>query len=207
MPNDIYPSGSVRTLLQTDFVSPQTKAVLNERLQASNRIAPTFFDEETFRILEAVCDCFFPQEDKSEKVPLAIMLEKEFATGKGRGWRYLELPPIKDAVKQGLKTINAEAQERYQTTFVQLSATDKEAVLTAVQKAEVTATAWSDLPSDLFFTELLTTATEQYYSHPLAKEEIGDVSFADEGGWHAIGLNNLEDREPRTTESSAHAKH
>lgn len=206
MPNETYPKGSVRALLQSDFVNPQTKAVLNERLQTSERISPAFFDEQTFRTLEAVCDCLFSQEDREEKVPLAIMFEKEVAQGKGKGWRYNELPPLKEAMKGGMKAIDAEARALHQTAFVSLSSKQKEAVLTAVQKGNVKASAWNDLPSDLFFTEMLVTATEIYYSHPLAKEEIGDASFADEGGWHQIGLNNLEDREPRTIQSLPNAK-
>jgi hypothetical protein len=52
------------------------------------------------------------------------------------------------------------------------------------------------VPANKFFEELLASLAELYYSHPLAKEEIGEVAFADKKGWQQIGLNQLESHEP-----------
>jgi hypothetical protein len=49
-------------------------------------------------------------------------------------------------------------------------------------------------------------ATETYYAHPLAQEEIGYAGMADARGWRAIGLDEREAHEPasihRTTGGS-----
>ncbi len=42
MTNDHYPTGSVRALLQTDLVKPNTQAVLKDRFQKEKRIVPVF---------------------------------------------------------------------------------------------------------------------------------------------------------------------
>ncbi|MBW3634848.1 MAG: GMC family oxidoreductase [Armatimonadetes bacterium] len=52
------------------------------------------------------------------------------------------------------------------------------------------------MPSPRFFEELLAEATEHYYAHPLAQEEIGYAGFADAPGWKRIGLDERENREP-----------
>ncbi len=48
-----------------------------------------------------------------------------------------------------------------------------------------------------FFEELLAQIVEIYYSRPEAKEEIGEVAYADAKGWQKIGLNEMEIREPK----------
>lgn len=197
MRNDFYPSGTVRALLQTDLVTPQTRDVLTKRLERTTRISNPIFDDETFALLEAVSDCLLPQNERDEKIPLAALLEENLQGGKGKGWRYAALPPDREAVVQGLKGIEEEAQSGYGRPFQQLSTGDRQSILTDVQTARAKAPSWKELPAGLFFTELLALLTQLYYSHPLGKEEIGDASFADAKGWTHIGLNSLERQEPK----------
>jgi hypothetical protein len=44
---------------------------------------------------------------------------------------------------------------------------------------------------------MLAEVTQTFYAHPLAQEEIGYVGMADLPSWRAIGLDQLDDREPR----------
>ncbi len=201
MPNNIYPQGTIKALLASDEVNAQTKKVLNERLQGKERIKPAFFDDKTFTVLEAVCDILFPQISEEQKIPLAILYEESLATGKGKGWRYSQMPPLKAAITQGLKGVDEEALQVHQSSFAQLLPATKEILLTNIQQGKAIAEIWKGLRSDLFFEELLASLTELYYSHPMAKDVIGDVSFSDAKGWMYLGLNNLEDREPRPLKS------
>lgn len=205
MRNDHYPPGTVRALLKTDFVSPKTKEVLEKRLAIQSRPVPSFFDEESFHLLEAVCHSLFPQDFREEKIPLAVLLENSLLTGKGKGWRYDALPPMKETIVSGLKGLDEEAKAVVQKPFIALDRNTMDQLLKAIQAGRTVADIWKTLPPDLFFTELLAMLTEIYYGHPLAKEEIGDVSFADGGGWQAIGLNRLEQREPLPYNETSHA--
>lgn len=203
MRNDFYPSGTVRALLPTNLVTSQTRDVLTRRLEQTARTNHPIFDDETFGMVEAVCDCLLPQDDKKEKIPLVLLLEEDLGTSKGKGWRYAALPAGNEAIMQGLKGIGEEAQTRYGKSFQRLSKTERVAVLTGIQTATAKASTWKALPAGLFFTELLALLTQLYYSHPFGKEEIGDASFADAKGWTQIGLNEWEGQEPRPFNASA----
>jgi hypothetical protein len=106
------------------------------------------------------------------------------------------MPSDYKAIIQGIKGIENEAQKRYGQLYQNLTATQQQTILTGIQINKVDASIWQNLPADLFFTELLALLTQLYYSHPLAKEEIGEVAFADAKGWEHIGLNDLEAHEP-----------
>ncbi len=84
----------------------------------------------------------------------------------------------------------------YNEKFIDLTEAGQDEVLVKVQSGNAAGKTWKQMPSRLFFEELLTLLTELYYSHPLAKEEIGEVAFADGKGWQNIGLNEHEAHEP-----------
>jgi hypothetical protein len=63
------------------------------------------------------------------------------------------------------------------------------------------------MPANRFFEELLVLATETYYAHPLAQEEIGYAGMADAAGWQAIGLDEREAHEPAPLDRATGAPH
>lgn len=192
MPDD-FPHNSVHQLLQSDRVTPATKKVLEERLQVKERITPHFFSDEDFHLLEAVCDRLFPQEERDAKIPLAIMFERSLTEDAGKGWRYDELPPMETTIVSGLRGIQEEATLLFHQSFIEINNINKEDILRAVQNEKGQAVVWQKLNSPLFFEELLAALTELYYSHPIAKDEIGEMAFADARGWEHIGLYPPED--------------
>ena len=189
-----YPQGTVSNLLETDLVLPQTKAVLESRLQKPAVSQPKFFSPEDFKTLQAVCNRLIPQEEH-EPVNLAGLLDADLAQNKGNGWRYNEMPPDQQAFCQGIAGIDAYALSLCKQPFTALPPQQQDEVLQAVQNEYATGEAWHNMPSDLFFEELLSRLSEFYYSNPLAKETIGDVSFADAHGWDKIQLNEKEPQE------------
>lgn len=191
-----YPTGTVRTLLSTDHVTEATRRALTERLNAP-AYQPAFFSTEAFALLTAVCDRLIPQEDRPARVDIAAGIDQRLAAAKSDGWRYDEMPADGEAYRLGLDGVNETAQALYKQSFGQLSGEQQDAVLIAVQTMDAPGEIWKTLPADRFFEELLAEAVETYYSHPLAQEEIGYVGMADVPAWQRIGLNQLEDREPR----------
>ncbi len=190
-----YPSGSVRELLKTDLVKPHTLIVLKDRLQRKKTFAPVFFDTETFNILSSVCMRLIPQKDRPKKIDLPGLLDEQLSVGTGKGWRFNQLPPDKILYIRGLNGINETCELMYNKTFDLLAEEEQDAVLSDIQSGKPKGKIWEQMPG-LFFQELLTLLTELYYSHPLAKEEIGEVAFADGKGWLNIGLNEHEAHEP-----------
>lgn len=198
MRNDYYPLGTVESLLQTDFVLPQTKQALSNRLNAPVVVTPSFFTGEEFTTLKAVCERILPQpQDRQNKIDLAGIVDTNLHNNKiANGWRYDEMPPDEKAYRMGLQAIEQSAQKLYSKAFRDLEDNEKDELLQAVQQGEIKGEEWQGLPPRLFFEELMASLVEIYYSHPTGKDEIGDASFADAKGWDLVQLNEREKREP-----------
>ena len=190
-----YPSRTVRSLLDTSQVTSKTREVLKARLAEKPASDPSFFSTESFAILKAASDRLISQ---SQGIDLAGALDRRLSIGTGDGWRYNTMPPDPIAHQAGLSGLEESAYVLFNRSFVALSESEQDAVLTAIQQGKAPGKTWETMPSVRYFEELLTELTETYYSHPLAQEEIGYVGMADAKGWRAIGLNQLEPWEPQS---------
>ena len=196
--SETYPTGTVRALIESDLVTPATRAVLLERLDPGPAESTHgVFDSATSAILRAVCARLIPQPDRAEPIDLAAAVEERLASGKGNGWRYAAMPPDAEAYERGLRAVDECAQTLFGESFVSLDERRADDTLRAVQRGDPPGPGWTGLPSELFFEELLAEVVECYYSHPLAQEEIGYAGFADAHGWQALGLDQLAAHEPR----------
>ncbi len=191
-----YPHNTVRNLLKTNQVTEATRQALTERLNDPPR-QPTFFSASEFALLQAVCNRLVPQDEHDKRIDIAGSIDKRLSQNKSDGWRYDVMPADGDAYKLGLVGIDESALLTFKQLFLNISAEQQDFILKAVQHQEAPGDSWEQLPADRFFEELLTEAVENYYSNPLAQEEIGYVGMADVPTWQRIGLNQLEDREPR----------
>ena len=196
MPIPVYPSGTVRALLDTPHVSEATRAAVQARLDAPAAYAPQFLAPETYTLLGAVAARLFPQPDRPEQpIALAPAVDQRLAEGRADGWRYDALPPDREAYRLGLGGIQEIAQSQFQADFTTLNTEQQDAVLQALASGTPPGTIWETLNAGRFFEEMLAELTETYYAHPLAQEEIGYVGLADLPAWTKIGLNEKEDRE------------
>ena len=197
----VYPSGTVRALLDTPHVSEATRAALLARLAAPATYAPQFLAPETFALLEAVAARLLPQPDRPDApIPLAPAVDQRLAEGRADGWRYDTLPPDREAYRMGLGGIQEIARAQFQADFTTLNAGQQDAVIQALATGTPPGTTWASLDAGRFFEELLAELAATYYAHPLAQEEIGYVGMADLPAWTKIGLNEKEDREPKPEE-------
>jgi gluconate 2-dehydrogenase gamma chain len=191
-----YPTGTVRALLSTTLVTPNTREVLEERLNQPVT-APRFFATDAFATLRAVCARLIPQHDHHEPIDLAGAIDQRLAENKTDGWRYDDMPPDADAYTQGLQGLDESARLTFGVAFVDLTSEQQDQMLSMVQRGGAPGEIWKTIPQQRFFEELLAETCECYYSHPIAQEEIGYVGMADANGWQRIGLNELETHEPR----------
>ncbi len=201
MRNDYYSPGTVTALLQTDLVTSQTKHELNKRLEPEEVTIPKFFDAESFTTLHAVSSRLIPQH-RTNKIDIAGMLDTEMKKGRSDGWRFNTMPPDTIAFHEGLKGIDETSMLLFGSSFHLLSKELQEEVLRSLICKMAPGETWKQIPSNLFFEELLAALVEIYYSHPLAQEEIGVVALADAKGWKKIGLDELEEHEPKTIKES-----
>ena len=194
--HDHYPDGTVRALLATDQITNATRQVLTERLtETANQ--PQFFSTREFALLQAICDRLIPQENDQEPVDIVGNIDKRLTQNQSDGWRYDSMPADGAAYKLGLTGVDETAQLLFQQPFQALSGDVQDGVLNQIQHLKAPGETWKKLPANRFFEELLAEVAHTYYSHPLAQEKIGYVGMADVATWQRIGLNQLEDREPR----------
>ncbi len=172
------------SLLHSDRVTEPTRHVLIQRLNTPKR-TPTFFANDEFAVLQAVCNQLIPQNDRpeSQRIDIAGGIDERLSQNKSNGWRYDDMPPDGDAYRLGLQGIDQRAEKLFGQPFVSLSDEQQQRVLKDVQSMDATDGVWQRLPADHFFEELLAEAVENYYSHPLAQAEINYVGFADAKGW------------------------
>ena len=190
-----HPSlNTVRALLNTDHVTDATRQALTDRLNAPRR-QPTLFSADEFALLQTICNRLIPQDNRPEQIDVAGGIDERLTENKSNGWRYDVMPADADAYRQGLAGVEESAQILFQQTFRQLSGNEQDSILGMIQTGDAPGDSWQTLPSGRFFEELLAEAAENYYSHPLAQEEIGYVGMADVPAWQRIGLNQLEERE------------
>ena len=190
-----YPTGTFAGLIGTPFVTAPTRAALSARMAKPAVTEPRFFDPSAFALLGAVCDRLLDQDgDRRIDVPGAI--DAHLASGETDGWRYDALPDDGTAMRRGLAGFDEAARALAGAPFLDLPVGERDRVIAAVEAGDPPGETWATLPARRFFEDLLAAATEAFYAHPLAQEEIGYAGYADARGWQAIGLGGREPREP-----------
>jgi hypothetical protein len=197
MATPLYPAGTVLALLETASVTASTRRALQARLAQPVTNAPRFFDGPSFATLTAICDRLIPPIEGLGQLDIAGAIDRSLAEGTGDGWRYDAMPTDGLAYRQGLQGMDQSACALCGAPFGQLEAAQQDSVLRAVQEGHAPGSVWETLPANRFFEELLAAVVQACYSHPLTQESIGYAGMADAHGWQAIGLDELEAREPK----------
>lgn len=188
-PASLY--GNLRLLLESGAVTPVTAKALLERLHPK-LVTPAFFNAEEYQLLSTVCDLLTDQTDGNQLVDIATFIDERLAAGKSEGWRFDHMPSSPDMYRRGLRGIDGTANSMFGEEFVSLTQVRQIAVLKALQAGIAAGSTWQHMSALTFFEELLAEATEIFYSHPLAQQEIGYTGMADAFGWSRIGLNESE---------------
>lgn len=195
-----YPAGTFSGLIDTPFVTAPTRAALQARIAKAPVTEPRFLTRTEFALLGAVCDRLLDQ-DGERRIDVPGAIDARLASGTTDGWRYDALPDDGTAMKRGLAGFDESAHALTGNGFLDASAADRDRVIEAVQAGDPPGVIWASLPARVFFEDLLAAATEAFYAHPLAQEEIGYVGYADARGWQQIELGQREAREPEPVET------
>ncbi|HEX4042068.1 MAG TPA: gluconate 2-dehydrogenase subunit 3 family protein [Xanthobacteraceae bacterium] len=189
-----YPGYDVLKKRNSVSWNDQTRKVIDERL-ALDADRHLFFSDEEWPTMRAICDRIVPQTTaRPQPVPLAAMVDERMYSNAGDGYRYAELPPMRDAWRCGLTALDAESRDRHRRRFHELDPLDQDAILTAVQNGTVKNRAWRDLPPKSFFTKrVLHDIVSSYYAHPTSWNEIGFGGPASPRGYVRM---NFDRRDP-----------
>ena len=169
----------------------QTRETVRTRL---DEVPPRqFLGAAQWSLLEAIAARLVPQPDREHPVPIVPWIDDRLSKDRLHGYRYADMPPMREAWTQALKAIGDECQDRFAKSFEQLSSEEQDGYLTDLQKGEVDARFWGDLPVQCFFSEiLLKDVLEIYYSHPAAWSEIGFGGPASPRGYVRLGFDERD---------------
>jgi hypothetical protein len=181
-----YPDYDVMKKWDSPSWNNQTRNAVRQRLED---LPPRrFLSEEQWSLLEAIVDRLVPQPDRQEPLPIVPWIDDMLHKNETPGYRYADMPPMREAWQRGLDAIAAEARKRYSHDFETLSPEDQDELLGDVQHNHVDRQIWGDLPAGGFFLHhLLKQTVGIYYSHPAAWSEIGYGGPASPRGYARLG--------------------
>lgn len=180
----------------------QTRAAVRRRLE---EVPPRrFLSAEQYLLLEAIAARLIPQPEREEPVPIAPWIDDMLQQNHSPGYRYADMPPMRDAWRRGLDGIAAEARNRHGKSFEQLAPQDQDELLTDVQHNRIESRYWGDLPAGGFFLHhLLKHVVAVYYAHPAAWNEIGFGGPASPRGYARLGFDERDPWEAEEFELKA----
>jgi len=169
----------------------QTREVVRRRLEEVPE--RNFLTEDEWSLLEAVVARLMPQPDRAAPVPITPWIDEMLAENHGPGYRYADMPPLREAWRQGLAAIAAEARDRHGVAFAQLTSAQQDALLADIQHERTDGRWWGELPAGGFFSHLLLKEVVSiYYAHPAAWSEIGFGGPASPRGYVRLGFDERD---------------
>jgi gluconate 2-dehydrogenase subunit 3-like protein len=181
----------------------QTREVLRKRL--TEVPARRFFSDTEWQTLEAACGRLVPQPERSDPIPIVPWIDEKLHHNWRDGFRYDDMPPLREAWRLGLEGIDHESRRRFGADFRSLPEADQDAVLRAIQAGDVDGAVWARLPAQRFFTTvLLKEVVGEYYAHPAAWSEVGFGGPASPRGYVRLGPNQRDPWEAPERDQEAH---
>ncbi|NYT77207.1 gluconate 2-dehydrogenase subunit 3 family protein [Alcaligenaceae bacterium] len=209
---DRYPGYNVMDKRDTPSWNELTRKVIDERLATPN--TPTYLSDQEWQTLNAICNRIVPQTSHRPAVPVAALVQQKLADDNRDGHRQGSLPPLREAWRRGLATLDAAARTRHNTRFCELDTTAQDQLLHAMQDGELTDLELGDMPAETFFKERLAhDILAAYYSHPTSWNEIGFGGPASPRGYVRMYFNRrdpweaVEDTSGHTAEVTRDNKH
>jgi len=194
-----YPDYDVLDKWDSPSWNDQTREAVGKRLED---VPPRrFLSEEHWSLLEAIVARLMPQPEREEPVPIVPWIDDMLHHNHTPGYRYADMPPMREAWQRGLDAIAAEARNRHGKNFEVLSPEEQDALLTDVQHDRVDKSCWGDLPAGGFFLHhLLKQTVGFYYAHPAAWSEIGFGGPASPRGYARLGFDERDSWEAKEVE-------
>jgi hypothetical protein len=169
-----YPDFQITNIDKWNFDwDEKTRRLIIDRVQ--NVPSYRFFSAEQAQLLEALCDCLLPQNDRTEaqRIPIAPWIDEGLYNGRGLGYRYENMPEDREAYRMGLQGFDQTAHSLFRSAFVDLERADQNEVMRQIAEGSSPGKIWKRLSATLFFQRLMSDVITNYYAHPAAWAEIG----------------------------------
>lgn len=152
-----------------------------------------FFPADEFAILEAFCSRVIPQPNAGKKVPIANFIDQKMAENQTDGMQKEGEPSMQEMWRRGLRAMDAEARLRFGTSFLELGGGRQDDVIAFVQRQNVRAPEWSDVPVESFFkSRAMHDIVTYYYGMPQGWDEMGYGGPAAPRGYVRMGFDRYD---------------
>ncbi|MBM7485973.1 gluconate 2-dehydrogenase subunit 3 family protein [Bradyrhizobium canariense] len=200
-----YPDYDVLNKCSGPSWNDQTRAVVARRLAIASE--PRFFTVPEFETVSAIAARILPQPADGPGVPVAALLDSKLQEGTCDGYRVAGMPRDREAWRQGLKAIDAEAQLAYQRRFNEITEAEQDELLRRAEAGALTDSEWGTMRSaDFFKRRLLRDIVLVYYAHPTAWSEIGWGGPASPRGYVRLDFNERDPWEAAEAKPGAEDK-
>lgn len=176
--------GAVGTLLGRNSVTEETVTENQQNAAAVKNVnaALMFFTPEQLNITEAAVERIYPADDNgpgAKDLLVAYYIDHQLASGWGTGAKEYTTGPFfpgeptqgyqgsinrQQIFEIGLTALDSQSREKYQKSFIELSADEQDAVLVDFSEGNVKT---KGVSSEYFFNLLRATTLEGVYADPL----------------------------------------
>ncbi len=178
---------------QAGHWDPVTTGVVLSRIGMAPDIR--FFSPGEQAIATALCDQLLGQCGDDDRVPVVNLIDTRLAEQQTDGWHYHDMPADGQAWRDTLAALEADASERFDSTFAACSPKEQAALIQAVQDAG--SDPWHGLSAKHVWSLWTRYACTAYYAHPAAWDEIGFPGPAYPRGYKNPGVDAREPFEVR----------
>ena len=179
----------------------KTRQLVIDRIE--NVPAYRFFSSAEAKLLEALCDCALPQDDRpqAQRVTIAPWIDARLYANESPGYRYENMPEDRQAYRTGLQGFDQTAYHLFDAAFIDLPRAKQYEVIRRVAEGSPPGEIWETLPAGLFFQNFMSDVITNYYAHPAAWAEIGFNGPASPRGHIRLRLNMRDPWEARERQS------
>lgn len=191
------------SLIDSDYTSTQTRAVLASRLTQSSTTGSAVFNKDELRLVRCLAELVVPDAPSD----LTTRLQDSLVERLHDGWRFDSLPDDLQAWRLGLRSLDIVSKRMFQVPYIAL---DVERQLGLLHRASEGALHVNFLErigleqDDIcltaqqmrdWFEDVRAEFVKIFVSDPRTMERIGFTGFADEKGFTQIRLNEREEFE------------
>ena len=187
---DRFPGYDVLAKRHTPSWNTKTRDVIDKRLATPRE--PRFLDADEFATVEAIAARLVPQPSPAV-VPVAALVDTKLHEDKTDGYRHEGMPRHREAWRQGLQALDAEAQAAHGAAFRDLDAGQQDELLKRMEKGELKDEAWGGMKPKTFFKQRMAhDIVYAFYSHPAAWNRVGWGGPASPRGYVRTGYDERD---------------
>ena len=153
-----------------------------------------FFDERERETVKAFCDTVLAQDDEP-RIPVAAYVDEKLHGGTFDGYQYFDMPDDRAVWRLIVQGLDSEARNLGAPSFGEAGVDTRVDICHRFAHAKLHGGVWTTLNVSRAWSLALRYASQAFYAHPWAWNEIGFGGPAYPRGYSRFGSPHLKDAE------------